>query len=106
MAEAEGKLVESKPPLLMRAPLLSVASALIVGVWAGWAVALPITVWLAIGGVAVLLGVGAIRCDWPRPVLLGAMLVAVAAVGAGRMHAGWYSLADDGRRGCQPEGVG
>ena len=95
MAEAEGKLVESKPPLLMRAPLLSVASALIVGVWAGWAVALPITVWLAIGGVAVLLGVGAIRCDWPRPVLLGAMLVAVAAVGAGRMHAGWYSLADD-----------
>ena len=49
MAEAEGKLVESQPPLLMRAPLLSVAGALTVGVWAGWAVAMPMTVWLAIG---------------------------------------------------------
>ncbi len=95
MAEAEGKLVESQPPLLMRAPLLSVAGALTVGVWVGWAIALPITVWLSIGGAAVLLGAGAIRCNWPRPILLGAMLVAVASIGAGRMHASWYSLPDD-----------
>jgi len=85
----------SRPPLRVRAPLASVAAAMVVGIVAGRYLPLPPAAWGFIAGLAFVVGLGTFVRLRYRLATTAAVLVCVLALSALHARLAWASVADD-----------